>query len=177
MSLKPCLIRPWPSHSVAGLPGIASEPLVEVTEEHGGTFTSLGGSGFGRSTNVVSKGLFEVLNFALLDYGLQEVLLLCGGGFGRSTNYYFGGSFGAPSTDTLIRFQAGVGTPMPSISRARSARDPAFILPRVDAHLRIAFVHNLGAHSPRRKKTTTTTIITIITTITISTTTTTAPTR
>ena len=53
-------------------------------------------------------GLFEDPNFALLDYGLQEVLLLCGGGFGRSTNYYFGGSVGAPTTDTLmIRFQAG----------------------------------------------------------------------
>ena len=84
---------------------------MEVPGAHGGTFTSLGGSGFGRSTKyqvVVSKGLFEVLNFALLDYGLQEVLLLCGGGFGRSTNYYFGGSVGAPTADTLmIRFLAG----------------------------------------------------------------------
>ena len=90
----------------------SSGPLLEVTDGHGSAFTSLGGSGFGRSTKLsFSKGLFEVLNFALLDYGLQEVLLLCGGGFGRSTNYYFGGSVGAPTTDTLmIRFQAGVGT-------------------------------------------------------------------
>ena len=54
-------------------------------------------------------GLFEVLHFALLDYGLQEVLSFCGGGCGRSTNYYFGGSFGAPSADTkVIRFLAGI---------------------------------------------------------------------
>ena len=121
MSLKPCLVSPWPSHSVAGLPGVASGPLVEVTEEHGGAFKSLGGSGFGRSTKLsFSEGLFEVLHFALLDYGLQEVLLFCGGGFGRSTNYYFGGSVGAPTTDTLmIRFLAGVGTPMPSVSWTR----------------------------------------------------------
>ena len=59
---------------------------------------------------VVTQGLFEVLNFALLDYGLQEVLSFCGGGFGRSTNYYFGGSFGAPTADTfVIRFLAGCG--------------------------------------------------------------------
>ena len=59
-------------------------------------------------------GLFEDPNFALLDYGLQEVLLFCGGGFGRSTNCYFGSSVGAPSADTkVIRFLAGiVGTPM-----------------------------------------------------------------
>ena len=57
---------------------------------------------------VVTQGLFEVLNFALLDYGLQEVLSFCGGGFGRSTNYYFGGSVGAPTADTMvIRFLAG----------------------------------------------------------------------
>ena len=62
----------------------------------------------------VTQGLFEVLNFALLEYGLQVVLLFCGGGFGRSTNYCFGGSVGAPSADTkVIRFLAGiVGTPM-----------------------------------------------------------------
>ena len=87
----------------------SSGPLLEVTDGHGCAFTPLGGSGFGRSTKLsFYEGLFEVLNFALLDYGLQEVLLFCGGGFGRSTNYYFGGSFGAPTADTfVIRFLAG----------------------------------------------------------------------
>ena len=60
------------------------------------------------------RALFEVLSFALLDYGLQKVLSSLWLRFWTLHFELFGSSFGAPSADTkVIRFLAGiVGTPM-----------------------------------------------------------------